>query len=379
MTIYLDCNASTPIETEVLKEVTFYLETEYGNSGSRTHEFGLRAKKAVNHAREDVAEVVNADPEEVIFTSGATESNNLSILGIEKYSELVNKKHVVSTSIEHKAVLDPLSELESKGFSISYVNPDKSGAVDPLEIIKAVKRNTVLVSVMHVNNETGIIQPISEIANLLDRSLSPKVLFHTDAAQGFGKDIESLRNQRIDMISISGHKLHAPMGVGALIMRNRDYDAPPLAPITFGGGQEKRLRPGTLPVPLIVGLGKASRIALRDNLTRKRICQEIKEEAIKEFTSLNSVIIGDLNKAMPHVLNIAFPGTDAEAVLLLLKGLACASTGSACTSQSFTPSHVLTSMGLSAEIVNGAIRFSWCHLTGNVPWAQIAAEIRTLV
>ena len=258
MPVYLDCNATTPIDSEVEKIFLLFIREEFGNAGSRTHEFGARAKQAVQKARDQVAALVKGQREDVIFTSGATESNNLAILGLREHAEKTGRRHIISTAIEHKAVLEPLEFLAEHGFEITRLKPCAGGAVSADQVAAALQPDTILVSVMHVNNETGIIQPLAEIAKALG---THEAFFHTDAAQGFGKLIPELQNPRIDLISISGHKLYAPKGIGALILRRRGYDHPPLTPLCFGGGQERGLRPGTQPVALIAALGKAAEIA----------------------------------------------------------------------------------------------------------------------
>jgi cysteine desulfurase len=329
MTAYLDCNATTPIDPEVEHEFLRYVKEEFGNAGSRTHEYGTRAKQAVQKARDQVAALVKAQREEVIFTSGATESNNLAILGLRDHADKTGKRHIIATAIEHKAVLEPLEFLGSHGFQITLIRPELDGAVDPLKVGAALRPHTLLVSVMHVNNETGIIQPLDAIAQVL---ANHEAFFHVDAAQGFGKLIPDLQNPRIDLTSISGHKIYAPKGIGALVMRRRSYDRPPLTPLCFGGGQERGLRPGTLPVALIVALGKAAEIAIRDHSKRTRRCQEIKQQALESFQKVGGVVTGDPAKALPSTLNVSIPGLDSEAVMLALKELVAISNGSACTS-----------------------------------------------
>ena len=376
MPIYLDCNATTPIDPEVEMEFLHFVRDEFGNAGSRTHEFGARAKQAVQKARDQVAAVVKCQREEVIFTSGATESNNLALLGLRDYGLKSGRKHIVTTAIEHKAILEPLEHLAENGFTVTLVKPGADGAVTAAGIAGALRPDTLLVSVMHVNNETGVIQPLDEIAKEL---VKHEAYFHVDAAQGFGKRISELQNWRIDLISISGHKLYAPKGIGALVTRRRGYERLPLQPLVFGGGQERGLRPGTLPVALVVALGKAAEIALRDVEKRNKYCAAMKKEAIDAFAKLGGVPTGDLEKTVPSTLNIAFPGLDSEALMLALKDEVAISNGSACTSQNYTASHVLTAMGLSDDRVKGALRFSWCHLTPDVPWQMVAKSIKSLV
>ena len=372
---YLDCNATTPVEPEVASVVQKFIVEEYGNAASRTHEYGTRAKQAIQKAREQIAAVVSAEPDEVTFTSGATESNNLALLGLADHAAEVGRKHIISTAIEHKAVLEPLSVLHKRGFDVTLVSPSSGGWVEPDQIRQAMRSDTILVSVMQVNNETGVIQPIPEIASLLEGS---DIFFHVDAAQGFGKDISTLKNGRVDLISISGHKVYGPKGIGALVVRKREFTRPPLKPLMYGGGQERGLRPGTLPVHLIVGLGLASEMAVRFERPRKQACLDIREEALRALQPLNPVFNGDPARTAPHVLNLSFAGLDSEAVIVALKGIAAISNGSACTSASYSPSHVLQAMGLPSERIQGAIRLSWCHMTPKADWHAIAKKIATL-
>jgi len=373
---YLDCNATAPIEPavlDVMRDVWLY---DYGNAGSRTHEYGLRAKKAVQKAREQVAAVVDAKPDEVIFTSGATESNNIAILGLAQHGNATQRRHIISTAIEHKAVLEPLEHLQDQGFEVTLLRPGESGAVAPEDIEQALRPDTLLVSVMHVNNETGIRQPIDAVAGLLE---GHDAFFHVDAAQGYGKDIGPLCSKRIDLISISSHKVYGPVGIGALVTRRRGFKRVPLTPLMFGGGQERGLRPGTLPVPLIVGLGLAAEMAETDHKERRARCRAIREKALAALKPLGIKLHGDPEKMMPHVLNFSIDGLDSEAVMVALKGLAAVSNGSACTSQSYEPSHVLTAMDLPESQVEGAVRVSWCHMTQDIEWESIVAALQRII
>ena len=373
--IYLDCNATTPLEPEVRDILLRYLTEEYGNEGSRTHEYGARAKRAVQKARDQVAAVVAAQRDEVIFTSGATESNNLAILGLRAAGVEQGRRHDLTTAIEHKAVLEPCAALEPDGFEVTHLPVTACGWVDPDAVRAALRPDTWLVSIMQANNETGVRQPLAAIAEVLK---DHPAWFHTDAAQGFGKDLEMLRHPRIDLISISGHKLYAPKGIGALIVRRRGYARPPLRPLAYGGGQERGLRPGTLPVALIVALGAAAEIAGRDRDRRQQVCWRIREQALAALMPLEPRLTGDQTQVMEHVLNLAFLGLDSEALMVGLKDLIAISNGSACTSSSYTPSHVLKAMGLDDDWASGCVRISWCHLTPAVDWDAVAARIRAL-
>jgi len=373
--IYLDCNATTPLDSSVVSIINEYLSSEYGNAGSRTHERGNRAKKAVQKARGQVATLVGAEVDEVVFTSGATESNNLSLLGLAEYGREQNRMHIISTQIEHKAILEPLEHLEKQGFRVTLLPVGEDGAISPDVVADALAPDTLLVSVMHVNNETGVIQPIEEIAQLLE---GHEAYFHVDAAQSFGKLIKPLMNQRIDLISASAHKIYGPKGVGSLIMRRRDYDLPPLKPLIFGGGQERGIRPGTLPVPLIAGFGEAAVLAKANHEKRAKKCAEQQQAALEAFSCINYQVNGDLDKVVAHTLNISITGVDSEATMLCLKGIAEISNGSACTSASYTPSHVLQAMGYDQDRIESAIRISWSHLQYEIPWDDMAGSIASI-
>lgn len=374
--VYLDCNATTPMEPSVQAVLFHHLSEEFGNAGSRTHEYGTRAKVAVQKARDQVAAVVGAKREEVIFTSGATESNNLALLGLREHGERTGRRHIVSTAIEHKAVLEPLEQLAARGFTVTLISPDKGGAVSAEAIRAALRPDTLLVSVMHVNNETGVEQPIGEIAAVLN---GHEAFFHVDAAQSFGKVLPALRNPRIELISVSAHKIYGPKGVGALIVRRRGYDRIPLAPLVFGGGQERGLRPGTQPVGLIVALGEASEVAIREQAKREKRCRSIKQRALAALTSAGGEPVGDQLGVLPSALSIRFPGLDSEALMVATKDLIAISNGSACTSSSYTPSHVLKAMGFDDVTANECVRLSWCHLTPEVDWAAVAQRINELI
>ncbi|OHB26291.1 MAG: cysteine desulfurase DndA [Phenylobacterium sp. RIFCSPHIGHO2_01_FULL_69_31] len=375
MPVYLDNNATTPLAPQVRELMFRYFDEEYGNAASRTHEFGLRAKQAVQRARSEVAAVVAADPAEVVFTSGATEANNLGLLGLAPHGDATGRRHVITTAIEHKAVLEPLGILVGRGFEVTYVPVDASGRVKAKDVLAAVRRDTLLVSVMQANNETGVLQPIAEIAGGL---IGHDAYFHVDAAQGFGKSVAELKSARVDLISISAHKVYGPKGVGALVARRRQGVRPPLTPLMYGGGHETGLRPGTLPVPLIAGFGAAASLANEEHARRQAICQAHRTAALAAFAPLGAVLVGDQAHVMPHVLMVAFPGVDSEALMLAAKDVAAMSNGSACTSASYAPSHVLTAMGLPADIIEGAVRLSWSHLGDAPPWRELAARVADL-
>lgn len=375
MSTYLDCNATTPVELEVFDVMVRYLTDEYGNAGSRTHEFGVRAKQAVERAREQVAAVVAARRDDVIFTSGATESNNIVLLGLAASQDSATRRHIVSTSIEHKAVLEPLEHLTKQAFEVTLIQPDQSGRVDAQAVLAAVRQDTLLVSVMHANNETGIVQPVEAIA----AGLPDTVWLHVDAAQTFGKLIAPLQNPRIDLISVSAHKIFGPKGIGALISRRRTGQRAPVSPLMFGGGQERGVRPGTQAVHLIAGFGAAAQLAIRDHAQRNAACLNFRDGVLTAMAQLGGQLNGVQAHCLPHVLNVSLPGLNSEAAMVSLKGILALSNGSACTSTSYEPSHVLVAMGLERERIECALRLSWCHLTPAVDWPQVCEVLRRMM
>ena len=377
MSIYLDCNATTPIEPEVVENMNKYLTTNFGNEGSHTHSFGAVAKKAVQEATDQVVSLVNASRNEIIFTSGATESNNIAILGLKEFGLKNNKKHIITSAIEHKAVLEPIQELEKIGFEVDIINVDQSGRVNPKDVKDKIREETLLISIMGVNNETGVIQPISEIIEIIK---DHDCYFHVDAAQMFGKDIDTLSNKRIDLISISGHKIFGPKGIGALVTRLRNFNKPPLQPLFFGGGQQAKLRPGTLPVHLIVGLGTAAKIAKKNFKKRQEQNKKIYDQIIKLMKSLNGNLNGDEKYLLGNCINFSIPTVDAEAFMLTTKDLISISNGSACTSSTYEPSHVIKAMNNNENIIKGAVRISWCHLTENkIPIEEIKERLKNII
>ena len=377
MSIYLDCNATTPIEPEVVEKMNNYLTTDFGNEGSHTHSFGSVAKKAVQEATDHVVSLVNASRNEIIFTSGATESNNIAILGLKEFGLNNNKKHIITSAIEHKAVLEPIQELEKLGFDVDIISVDQSGRVNPKDIKNKLREDTLLISIMGVNNETGVIQPINEIIEIIK---DHDCYFHVDAAQMYGKDIDTLSNKRIDLISISGHKIFGPKGIGALVTRLRNFNKPPLQPLFFGGGQQAKLRPGTLPVHLIVGLGTAAKIAKKNLKKRQEQNKKIYDQIIKLMKSLNANLNGDEKYLLGNCINFSVPNVDAEAFMLTTKDLISVSNGSACTSSTYEPSHVIKAMTNDEDKLKGAIRISWCHLTDDkLPIDDIFSRVKNIM
>lgn len=357
MSLYLDYNASAPILPEVLETMIDAYKNTPGNADSRTHIFGTNAQKLVNESRSSIASVLGIDPSELIFTSGSTESNNTVILGIQDYAEQTGKKHIVTTAIEHKAILEPLHYLESKGYKVDFVKPDISGRVSAKDILDMISEETCLISVMFVNSETGIIQPVDEIGSELKKR---GVLFHVDATQALGKLNPEIRKLNYDLLSISSHKIGGPQGIGALIRkRNTDYENPPIKQLMYGGGQERGFRPGTTPVALVAGFAKAVELSEKTLLSSVERCKAIKANFFNAIDGLSYEINGNPKYCLPSTVNISIDGLDAEATFLCLGDMYSFSNGSACNSSSHSLSYVLEAMGLSEKRKSEAIRLSW--------------------
>lgn len=358
MSIYLDYNASAPVDPRVLSVMVDVYQNHFGNADSRTHDFGEDVRSITETARKQVADLLGVKKDEVFFTSGATESNNIAILGLRQFGEVENRKHIITSSIEHKAVLGAAKFLSENGFEVEYVDPDESGRVDPERVISMIRPDTLLVSLMHVNNETGIIQPVKELGDYLSTT---ETLFHIDATQSCGKLVKEIRDLHFDLMSISAHKMHGPQGIGALIMRKRRYRLPPVKPIMFGGGQEHGIRPGTLPTALIAGFGEACAIAEKEAAQNNANCREIKNQLIEllEKSGVKYEVNGNQDYCVPTTLNVSFLGVSSEALMLATKQYCGVSNGSACTSNSYSHSHVLSAMHLPAERIESAIRISW--------------------
>lgn len=358
MGIYLDYNASAPIDRRVLNEMIDVYLNAYGNADSRTHEYGDRARMIVENARGQVASILGINKEEVFFTSGATESSNIAIQGLREYAISSNKKHIITTSIEHKAVLESVKAMQVDGFEVDYISPDQTGRISTQDVLNRVREDTLLVSIMHVNNETGIIQPIKEVGDLLEQE---DVLFHVDATQSFGKLVNELKEVRYDMLSMSAHKLGGPQGIGALILRKKHYKLPPVKAIMYGGQQEYGIRPGTIPVALTAGLGKACELAQEEYSNNAVKCQMIKDRICEllEASGLEYRFNGDQRYCVSNTMNLCIYGVSSEALMISMKAHFAVSNGSACNSNSYRPSYVLTAMGIPEEQVENSIRISW--------------------
>lgn len=332
---------------------------EFGNAGSRTHAWGAEAKRRLQQARLHLADLAAATPDEVLFTSGATESNNLAILGLAHGNTTHHKKHILSSSTEHKAVLEPLERLRELGFEIELIDPGADGLLSPDDVMRRVRSDTLLVSLMLVNNETGVIQQVDEISKSLRKT---STLLHVDAAQGFAKPTGQTLSD-VDLISISGHKLGAPKGVGAMITRKRGWYKPPISPLMYGGGQERGLRPGTVPVPLAVGLAMAATELEARSSEWEQGCREFRKLLVEHLQDIPHQVNGNALHTVPQIINIWFQGVDAEALIVNVKDLAAIATGSACTSAHFTPSHVLLAMGMDEVRALQSVRISWWDST----------------
>ena len=358
MSVYLDYNASAPIDLRVLDIMVDVYKNNIGNADSRTHNYGESARKVVENARKQVASLLSVSPDEVFFTSGATESNNIAIQGLREYAEKNNKKHIITTAIEHKAVLETVRHLQKEGYDVDIVSPDISGRVKTEEILDKVREDTLLVSVMHVNNETGIIQPVKELGELLQEK---NVLFHIDATQSCGKLVEEIKDLKYNMLSFSAHKLMGPQGVGVLILRRKAYKLPPVNAILYGGQQEHGIRPGTIPVALTAGCGKACEIAENEYKKNNDYMNVIKEKVMDLLNTFGVEyhINGDQEYCIGSTLNICIEGVSSEALMISTKQYCGLSNGSACTSKSYSPSYVLIAMGIPTSQIESSIRISW--------------------
>jgi len=350
--IYMDYSATTPVDPRVAEEMIPYLTEKFGNPASRSHAFGWEADAAVELAREQVAALVNCDPKEIVWTSGATESNNLAIKGAAHFYQ-GRGKHIITMSIEHKAVLDTVRELEREGYSATYLDPEPSGLLDLEKFRAALRPDTVLVSVMLVNNEIGVIQDIAAIGEICREK---DILFHVDAAQATGKVAIDLQQLKVDMMSFSAHKTYGPKGIGALYVRRKPRVR--LEAQMHGGGHERGMRSGTLPTHQIVGMGEAFRIAKEEMAQENGRIRMLRDRLLKGLMAMEEVHInGDMEHRVPHNLNLSFSFVEGESLMMAIKDVAV-SSGSACTSASLEPSYVLRALGRSDELAHSSIRFS---------------------
>lgn len=350
--VYLDMQATTPIDPRVTDAMLPHLTSQYGNPHSRTHSYGWDAEKAVNTARNEIADLIGADAREIIFTSGATESNNMVVKGVAMFYK-ARKKHVITTQTEHKCVLDSCRWLQQRGFEVTYLPVKKDGLIDIDELKAAIRPDTSLVSVMAVNNEIGVVQPLQEIGSICREA---GVFFHTDAAQMVGKLPVDVNDLNIDLMSISGHKFYGPKGIGALYLRRRPRVR--IEPQMSGGGQERGLRSGTLPTPLVVGMGAAASVAKKELEYDLNRISELSDRLYKGVVDRvpEVVLNGSREHRFPGNLNMSFAYVEGESLLMALKDVAV-SSGSACTSASLEPSYVLRALGVEDDMAHTSIRF----------------------
>lgn len=375
MSIYLDYNASAPIDPDVLDVMIDVYKNYIGNADSRTHEFGDSARNLVETARKQVASLLGISPSEVFFTSGATESNNIAIQGLESYAAESGKNHIITSSIEHKAVLETVKAMKQRGFGVDIIDPEPSGCIDTKKVLEKVKSSTLLVSIMHVNNETGMIQPVLELGKELE---ARNVLFHVDATQSCGKMVDELRLLKYNMLSFSAHKLRGPQGVGVLVLRKKNYKLPPVKAIMYGGQQEQGIRPGTIPVALVAGCGKACEIAELHYDNYRQKLAKVKAAIIDMISSsgLEYSFNGDQDRCLDNTINLCLHGVSSEALMISTKKYCGISNGSACTSKSYSPSYVLTAMGVPLERIENSIRISWGAETD---LTQLCVEFKELL
>jgi len=368
--IYLDYQATTPMDPRVLEAMMPYFTHKFGNSGSRSHAYGWEAEEGTEKARAQVAKLIGADEKEVIFTSGATESNNLAIRGVAEFYK-DRKNHIITTVTEHKCVLDTCRHLEQQGFEVTYLPVQKNGLVDLEQLRAAITDKTVVVSVMAVNNEIGVIQPLAEIGAICREK---KTFFHTDAAQAAGKIPLDVEAMNIDLMSISGHKIYGPKGIGALYVRRKPRVR--LVPLIVGGGQERGFRSGTLPTPLCVGLGEAAEIAMKEMDGEAKRLKKLQDRMLKGLRDkLPEIYVnGDLEHRIPGNLNISFAYVEGESLMMGIKGLSV-SSGSACTSASLEPSYVLRALGVEEEMAHTSLRIGLGRFTTEQEVDQAVDEL----
>jgi len=351
--IYMDYSATTPVDKRVAEKMIPFITEEFGNPASRSHPYGWTAEKAVEEARRYVADLVNADPKEIVWTSGATESNNLAIKGIAEFYSKDKGKHIITVATEHKAVIDAFRELERIGYEATYLTPEPNGLINIEKFKAAIRPDTVLASVMFVNNEIGVIQDIQSLGNICREH---NVIFHVDAAQATGKVDIDLTKLPVDVMSFSAHKTYGPKGIGALYVRRKPRIR--LQAQMHGGGHERGMRSGTLATHQIVGMGEAFKIAKEEMHDENKRIKKLHDQLLKGLTEIEEVYVnGDLNHRVPHNLNISFNYVEGESLIMAIKDIAV-SSGSACTSASLEPSYVLRALGRSDELAHSSIRFS---------------------
>ena len=373
--IYMDYHATTPVDPRVVDAMLPYFTTHFGNAASRNHAFGWEAEEAVETARRQVADLIGANPKEIIFTSGATESNNLAIKGVaEMYREKGN--HIITCVTEHKAVIDTCKKLEKQGGRVTYLPVQKDGRIDLADLRAAITEKTILITIMTANNEIGVLQPIAEIGAIAKEK---GILFHTDAVQAVGKVPFSVTDAKVDLVSMSGHKFYGPKGVGALYVRRRNPRVL-LAEQISGGGHERGMRSGTLNVPGIVGLGAAAAIAQAEMATESERLRKLRDELNKKLhANLDELYInGSMEHRLPHNLNVSFAYVEGESLLMGINDVAV-SSGSACTSASLEPSYVLKALGAGDDLAHSSIRFGLGRWTTEEEVDYVVEKLTTVV
>ena len=372
--IYLDYQATTPIDPDVLKTMLPFFNEKFGNASSIHHSYGMEAKEAVENSRKTLARIIGADEKEITFTSGATEAINLAIKGI--IGRINQKKHIITQNTEHKAVLDTFTSIEKKGWDVTILPVDEVGLVNPESILNAITDQTVLVSIMHANNEIGTIQPVKCIGEICKKN---NILFFVDACQSFGKLDINVREMNIDLLAATAHKLYGPKGIGLLYSSKKNSRVNIETQIE-GGGHENGLRSGTLPVPLIVGFAKAGEISFKKQKFEYNLLGKLRNKLLDGIKNKHPDIIlnGSLDTKISHNLNLCFPNLEAETMIMRMKGVACA-MGSACSSATLKPSHVIKALGIDSELAHSAIRFSVGRFTTNDDISNAINEINNTV
>ncbi|WP_396587544.1 IscS subfamily cysteine desulfurase [Bermanella sp. R86510] len=368
--VYLDYAATTPVDPKVAEKMAacLTLDGNFANPASRSHRYGWMAEEAVENARQQIADRIGADVREIVWTSGATEANNLAIKGALEHVG-AEGKHIITSAIEHKAVLDTCAYMETQGVEVTYLQPNEEGIVSPQQVKDAIKSNTVLVSVMFVNNELGSINPIKEIAQICQKS---QVLLHVDGAQALGKVVVDVSDLGIDLLSLSAHKFYGPKGMGALFVKRGIKVAPQI----HGGGHERGMRSGTLATHQIVGMGEAAALINHEEIQH---IANLRKSLLDGLASVEGVHVnGQLSQGVPHIINISFAGVDGESLLLSLPQVAV-SSGSACNSATMAPSYVLKAIGLSDDLAHASIRFSLGRFTTQEQIQQVVENVTTAV
>jgi cysteine desulfurase len=355
--VYLDYSATTPVDRRVAEKMIPYLTEHFGNAASRSHAFGWKAEEAVEEARSHVAALLNADPKEIVWTSGATEGNNLAIKGAANFYK-TKGKHIITQKTEHKAVLDTFRELERQGFEATYLEVDSNGLINLEQLKKAIRADTILVSIMMVNNEIGVVQPVWEIADLCR---SKGIIFHCDAVQGAGRLEIDVQKFKVDLLTITAHKIYGPKGIGALYVRRKPRVR--IEAQIHGGGHERGFRSGTLATHQIAGFGEAARLAKAEMASENERVRTLRDRLLKGIQDIEEAYVnGDLDQRIPHNLNVSFNFVEGESLIMAVKDLAV-SSGSACTSASLEPSYVLRALGRSDELAHSSIRFTLGRFT----------------